>query len=244
LKELSLNDAGILFKLVTSIQYETGGLIAKAGNRSVKPLKQKEMEKLLNKSKDGTKVALGRLEALGIIRKEKQGRSNAYYVNDELVTFGKSAKKGDFTKVYKTKAIEIIKKLTDNEAGLLFKCMPYVHYELLMLSVNPSETDLDKVQLIRGDSLAQHIGVKHGTLNNLMSRMKHKYVIGFFDVGRNGKAYVMNPDLCDRGLISQYHQRAQVIFNKETADELITSTDKAFRIIERGETLQLNSSCM
>jgi hypothetical protein len=216
MRELSLINAGILFKLTTNLYYGGEGLLTsgKTKEGGLKPLNKKELAKLLGrKSKKGIYPAIESLQAIGALRVEKQGRSNAYYINEDLVSCGKGTGSGSFTKVYKTKAQELLDKMTDSEAGFIFKCLPYIHYSTHALVLNPHEEDLKKVNAVRGAELGELLGLDAGTMNNISTSLKRKQLMMFINIGTKGKGYVINPYLADRGFRSEYTERTRAYFD-------------------------------
>lgn len=213
--EQQLSDLGVLFKLTTALDFDSEGLLvqSKGKDGKTKPLNKAALTKLLGKSKNGVNAAIERLEGLGALVIDKEGRSPKYYINESLIRYGKNTgKKQEFAKVYKTKAQQLLNKLTDTEAGFIFKCLPYLHYSMHALVLNPHEKNLSEVQPIRGAQLAEILGMERQSLNNLASQIKRKGAIMFIDVGTEGKGYVLNPSLCDRGFRSEYTEKVQAYF--------------------------------
>lgn len=214
IKKAELADLGVLFRLTTNLYYEGAGLLAQGKEKDgkLKPLKKADLMRLLNKSKNGINAAIERLESMDVTTKEKKGRSINYYISEDLVSFGKGTGDGYFTKLYRTKAQQQLKKLTDSEAGLVFKCLPYIHYSTHLLVLYPYEKDLTKIQAIRGEALAQILGIERKSFNNLTSKLKRKGAMMFLDVGTQGKGYAIDPSLCDRGYKSEFTERVQAYF--------------------------------
>jgi hypothetical protein len=214
LKGLSLMDAGALFILMTNISLESEGLLASEGkNGKPKPLKKSELMKLVGKSKNGFDSVVERLENIGAIIVDRSKRTYRYSISEELVNYGSRKSNDNFTKVYRTKAKALFKKLSDREAGAIFKCMPYVHHRTQALVFNAHEEDLSKVQPIRGNDLAELLGLEYESLTNLTSKLKRKGALMFVDVGTEGKGYVLNPYLADRGFNTEYTDRARAYFS-------------------------------
>jgi biotin operon repressor len=214
-EELKLIDAGLLFRLSVNMRKESGGmLVAKTtADGKTHPLKQADLQKVLGKSKAGVKPAISRLEAIGVLRKEKQGRSVAFFINEGVISIGKTASKAQpFTKVYKTKAKELLKTLTDSEAGLVLKMTAYINYHYLFLTHNPSERDAEKALALRLHELAEKLNIEEKYCTVLISNLKRKGVLATFDTGTKGKGVLIHPCLCDRGndpdrvvtLVTQY----------------------------------------
>lgn len=201
-KDISLLDAGLLFKLALNLRLGNGSTLV-TGKRDaqgrIKPLKQSDMQRLLGKSTNGIKKALGRLEALGVIRKEGEGRCSVFYVDERFVCIGKSEESKPFTKVYRVHAKEKLDELTDNEAGLLLKATAYVNHKFLMLTHDPTERDADKAKPLRIKEAAALLGVEESHFSVLLSSLKRKGAVATFNTGTKGKAILIHPYLCDRG---------------------------------------------
>lgn len=201
-KELTLIDAGLLFRLSVNMRTETGGMLIAKINEGGKPqpLKKSDLQKVLKKSKEGIKKAIDRLLSIGVIRKEKQGRNVVFFVNESVVSIGKSVGPAQpFTKIYKTQAKELLENLTDSEAGLILKMTAYVNYHYLVLTHNPSEKDADKAQPLRLHELSEKLGVEEKYCTVLISNLKRKGAVATFDTGTKGKSVLIHPYLCDRG---------------------------------------------
>jgi hypothetical protein len=236
LKDLSLADAGVLYILVTNIYFDSEGLLAKEGkDGKPKALKKADLMKLLGKSKNGVDAAAERLEQIGAIRIDRSKRTHRFFINEELVKYGKRTDNSEFTKVYKTRARQLFKKLSDREAGAVFMCMPYVHYSTQALVYNAHERDLTKVKPIRGNDLAEILGLKYDSLTNLTSKLKQKGALMIIDVGTQGKGYVLNPYLADRGHRTDFTERARAYFSvfedkQETNVKLIDHYTRNVRV--------------
>lgn len=200
-KELSLIDAGLLFRLSVNMRMESGSLLVAKQNAdgTPQPLKQADLQKILNKSKAGVKKAVERLESLGVLRKEKQGRKTVFFINEGVISIGKGSGAKPFSKVYKAYAKEILSNLTDSEAGLILKMTAYVSYRYMILTYNPKEADEDKAQPLRLHEIAALLGVEEKYFNVLVSNVKRKGALATIDVGMKGKAVLIHPFLCDRG---------------------------------------------
>ncbi|WP_059282865.1 BlaI/MecI/CopY family transcriptional regulator [Bacillus coahuilensis] len=199
--EISLLDAGILFRLAMNMQLATGSLLVSKVSKggTPQPLTMKDMEKVLGKKEDGVKTALKRLEAIGAIRKEKKGRNNVYFINELLINIGKQQAATPFAKVYKTESKKMLEKLTDSQAGLLLKLIPYVNYHYLILTHDPTEKDETKAKPLRMNEVAALLGMTENRFNILFSKLKAKQAVATYETGTKGKAIYIHPHLVDRG---------------------------------------------
>lgn len=192
-KDLSLLDAGLLFKLALNLRLGCGEELVKGVDK--KPLKLTEIGRILGRKESGTKSAVKRLLELGVLRKE--GRS--YFINADLISIGAATNSRPFAKVYRTQAKELLDKLTDSEAGLILKATPYINYHFLVLTHNPNEQDAEAAQPLRLQELAEVLGINEDHAKVCISKLKRKGVIATFDTGTKGKAIMIHPYLCDRG---------------------------------------------
>jgi DNA-binding MarR family transcriptional regulator len=200
-KELSLIDAGLLFRLSVYLRMESGGMLVakKTAEGTSLPLKQVDLEKILGKKSSGVKKAVERLESLGVIRKEKQGRRVVFFINENLISIGKGGEGKPFSKVYKAYAKDMLANLTDREAGLILKMTAYVNYYYMLLTHNPTERDADKAKPLRLHEIADLLGVEEKYFTVLISNLKRKGAVATFDVGTKGKGVIIYPLLCDKG---------------------------------------------
>lgn len=201
-QELTLIDAGLLLRVSVNMRMETGSmLVAKiTEDGKPQPLNLKDLQKILGKNSDkGVRNAIKRLISLGVMRKEKQGRSVVFFINESVISIGKSAAKQPFTKVYKTQAKEMLSTLTDSEAGLILKMTAYVNYHYMFLTHNPTEWDAEKAQPLRLHEIAEKVGVEEKHFSVLISNLKRKGAVATYDVGTKGKGVLIHPYLCDRG---------------------------------------------
>jgi predicted transcriptional regulator len=194
-KDLTLIDAGNLYKIMLNVQLNRGGVVEHGKD---KPLKQKDMEALLGRSKPATIAAISRLEALGMIRKEKQGRANVYILNEDVIRVGKGGDK-QFIKIFKDKAQKLLDVLTDSEAGLLLKLTPYIHFKTYTLASDPNEPDLKKVRVLNSIELAEQLGIDRDTFKKLSGKLAKKGVVMKYSVYGIKNGLFFNPYLCDRG---------------------------------------------
>ena len=153
-KEMSFTEAGALLKLLPYLQFRSEGKMIRDG----KYLGLKEIEHILGKGKTQTRSILQGLEKLNVLIKVKQGRSNIYFINKLFHTMGEVLEGMRFTKLYQKRTKEILDKLKLNEAGLLYKILPYCHYSRFALCENPDEEDINLLNMLTREELASLIG--------------------------------------------------------------------------------------
>ena len=100
-------------------------------------------------------------------------------------------------RTYTTKIREAYREVNAADLGLIYRMLPFVHFETNALCANPFESDPDKIRWFNGKELAEATGVHEDTLGRRLSRMKfgRKYVIGRFKFGgsREPAKFIFNP---------------------------------------------------
>lgn len=210
-KKLTLIEAGALIRLIFQIQFKSGGKLIKNGQ----PLQKKDIQKLIGRGKDATSDILKRLEQLNILRTEKHGKSHVYFISPEFHVIGETMKKIPFTKLYQVRTKELISDLSLNQAGLLYKILPYFHFQTYYLCDNPDEPDPDVICHLSREKLAENIGHDVATVTNYMKALQDKGII-MQCRSMKTETYLVNPD---------------VMFRKESEDEYTQVIRKQFEEI-------------
>ncbi|MDF9615150.1 hypothetical protein P5763_24360 [Bacillus cereus] len=226
LTDLTLTDCSVLLRLSMHLYYNGSGLIK--SNTAHDPnnknaLTVVDMSKITGKSRRGLTQILNRLVDAEAISITKQGKQRAAYrINERFIACGTGIDMSkNHVKLYVTKTKGLIKKmpnqkkrqyidmLTDTEAGILFKLMPYVHERNYMLCSNPTEKDTKKIEYMNIQELADAVGIKYKSFTNAMRGLVKLGVLGKFCSGitvSRGAAYVLNPKIVDCG----YHMNKQL----------------------------------
>lgn len=192
-KDLTLTEAGALIRLLPYLRFKGDGHLIENGN----PLKQADIQRIVGRSKANTIALLRRLEDLGIITKEAQGRSNVYAFNGDFHTYGIVNDGVKFTKLYQYHTNEITRDLDLNEIGLLYKILPFFHYKTFYLCANPDEEDENLLEHLTRERLAELIGHEPETVSRLVSRLQSKGVI-LSTKALNSVNYIVHPDVMYR----------------------------------------------
>lgn len=192
-KALSLTEAGAILKLIPYMQFNENGRLVKDG----RPLNQTEIQRIFKRGKTATKSLLLSLETIGILRKKKDGRSNVYFISDVFHEKGNVRTNERFTKLYQVRAREITDELNLHEAGVLYKVLPYFHYDLFYLCANPNEMDPDKLIYINREELSKIVGLDVGDISRLVSKLKRLKALMSTSSGRSVR-YLIHPDLMFR----------------------------------------------
>ncbi|QWG35143.1 hypothetical protein [Bacillus mycoides] len=226
LTDLTLTDCSVLLRLSMHLYYNGGGLIKSNtayDSNDKNALTVVDMSKITGKSRRGLIQILNRLadvEAISITKQDKQRA--AYRINERFIACGTGMDMNkNHVKLYVTKTKKLIKKipnqkqhqyidmLTDTEAGILFKLLPYVHERNYMLCSNPTEKDTKKIAYMSVQELADAVGIKYKSFTNSMRGLVKKSVLGKFYCGitvNRGAAYVLNPKIVDCG----YHMNKEL----------------------------------
>lgn len=201
--ELSLKDAGILMRLISFMRMGNGGKLINDG----KTLSLADIQKAIKKGKSQTSEATKKLEEIGILQSVKVGRSKEFYINEKYLQMGGKLRKEFFTKIYQVHARDIVGDLTLNEAGILFKIIPFFHYQKFVLCGNPHERDTDKLDYLNREELAAAIGIDPDTVTKHTNALRRKgALLSTETLGQ--KRYFIHPDLMFRKDYEDYDAAA------------------------------------
>lgn len=192
-EDLTLTEAGALIRLLPYLRFKSGGRLIENGN----PLKQADIQRIIGRGKRVTIDILTRLEKLGVITKETNGRANEYLISVEFHTYGSVTDGARFTKLYQYYANEITQELGLNEVGLLYKILPYFHYRTFYLCANPDEGDETLIDHLTREKLAESIGHEPDTVTRLVNRLQANGVI-MSTKSMNSVNYIVHPDVMYR----------------------------------------------
>ncbi|MED0958429.1 hypothetical protein [Bacillus paramycoides] len=206
---VTLNQLGVFFKLSLYLQMNAGGLLMQdtgRGKYGIRPLTTKDMQQLLGRGKKSTLKALEELEKIGAVIRDNSQRPTLYYINEDLVRCGNTGGAFvNFTKVYKEKAKQLLSKLSDRQAGAIFKLMPYVHKDTYVLCANPQEFEPSQVEILSSRDIAKILGVVYSSARTLLSTLINDGAmisVSGAKTGVKGRGYVISPYVCDRGVLN------------------------------------------
>ncbi len=211
---LKLNELGALIKLLPYLRFNGNGLLEAQG----KPMTAKDIAKAVGKSERATKSILSGLIAEGVIVKEGERKGTKYYVAERFHTIGYTLEGQAFTKLYQKETRLRADKLSIQEAGLLYKMLPYFHYQSYYLCANPdADENEEELDHLNQAQLAALIGesvdtVRRG-INVLMMRGFVLKMSSF-----NSTLIRVNPD---------------VMFRAEYESEHTEEVRREFRELER-----------
>ncbi|WP_176543163.1 hypothetical protein [Bacillus thuringiensis] len=210
---VTLNQLGVFFKLSLYLQINAGGLLMHdtgRGKYGIRPLTTKDMQKLLKRGKKSTLKALEELEKIGAVIRDNSQRPTLYYINEDLVRCGRTGGAFDnFTKVYKEEAKQLLSKLSDRQAGAIFKLMPYAHKDTYVLCANPQEFEPSNVEILSSRDIAKILGIASNSTRNLLSMLINEGAmisVSGAKTGVKGRGYVISPYVCDRGVLNNPYE--------------------------------------
>ncbi len=207
--QATLNQLGVLFKLSLYLQMNAGGLLMHdtgRGKYGIRPLTTKDIQKLLKRGEKSTLKALMYLEYIGAVVRDNSQRPTLYYINEDLIRCGRTDGTFDnFTKVYKEEAKQLLSKLSDRQAGSIFKLMPYAHKDTYVLCTNPQEFEPSHVEILSSRDIAKILGIAYNSTRNLLSSLINDGAmisVSGAKTGVKGRGYVISPYVCDRGVLN------------------------------------------
>lgn len=192
-EELTLTEAGAIIKLLPYMRFKAGGKLISDG----KPLKQADIQRIFRRGRTATARILNVLEGKGVINIQKEGRNNLFYISTEFHEIGSVRASENFTKVYQAKTREITDKLELHEAGILYKIIPYFHYERYYLCANPDEPDREKIRYINRKELAAIVGLNPDDVTRVVAKLRR---LGALMSTKSGVTtrYLVHPDFMFR----------------------------------------------
>lgn len=186
--DMTLTEAGAVIKLLPFLRFKSEGKL---------PLKLTDIQRVFKRKKDATRDILDRLQALGVIRVEREGRSNSYYISADFHGIGAVKEGASFTKLYQVRTREIVDDLDLFETGLLYKILPFFHYSEYYLCDNPDEQDPAVIRHLNREELAARIGHDGDTVTLAVNKLQRKGAILTTKSGKTVR-YLVHPDVMFR----------------------------------------------
>lgn len=193
-KTLSLPQAGTLLCMYAYMERGEGGFLYYNG----KQLSLKDFAKLIGKKERGVQGNVSELVSLGYVTAHKEGRAVYYSVNRELATRGKAKKGSFFSRVFIVQLREVIKGATIQELGLFLHLLPHFNTKAYVVSKTPHELDLNKINLLNRDEIAEMTGLSLPTVKRLIPSMMRKGLLTGVKTWRT--AIILHPKLVSRQL--------------------------------------------
>ncbi|MBK5482687.1 hypothetical protein JFV29_12420 [Peribacillus sp. TH16] len=157
-------------RLLGYLRWKENGRLIDCG----KSLNIKDLAKIFGRGSTATKSIINRLEAFELVSKARDGRSNAFFINPRFFQFGGEIHTKDYTKLFIVKSRNLVEELSIQEAGLLWKVIPYFHFATYYLCENYTEKDAQIIRHMSRETLAYHIGHDRKTVGKLMSGLNKK----------------------------------------------------------------------
>jgi predicted transcriptional regulator len=190
---LDVNELGSLMKLLPYLRMNTGGQLFSGKERMTTKL----AAKAIGKSERQTIRLINAMIEVGVMSKEREGRTVVYCVNEEYHSIGKYVRDTFYTKLYQVKTRTDIAKISIQTAGILYKMLPFFNYAHYYLSINPEETDEMKITHMSHRQFADLVNVDRDLVNKAMKELiSHGFIMSLQSFG--GQLYRINPDVMFR----------------------------------------------
>lgn len=214
--EITLIEAGAAMRLLGYLRWNENGRLIDKG----KSLTVKDLSKIFGKGLTATKDILKRLESFDLVGRARDGKSNAFFINPRFFQFGGGTKTKDYTKLFIVKSRNLVEELSIQEAGLLWKVIPYFHFATYYLCENYTEKDAQIIRHMSRETLASHIGHDRKTVGKLMSGLNKKGAV-LITQANGSRRYLINPDLIYRKILDKdvYTRSVRELFKQH--EELI-----------------------
>lgn len=163
--KLKLHELGTVLKLLPFLSFKhQDGLLTK----DRQPMTMDDIAEAIGKSKRAATTVITTLVDAGVIVKQGTNRKPLYYVDRQYHTIGKTREGAQFTKLYQNQTKLRADKLSIQEAGLLYKMLPYFHYQTYYLCTNPNANTEDGEVLdhLSRKTLAELIDEDYKTVKN------------------------------------------------------------------------------
>lgn len=218
LETLKLHELGALIKLIPYMKFNKDGLLTKDAT----PMTIDIMADIFGKSKRASQTVVNALVREGVLEKVKPKKTINYRVTERYHEMGEVTQDGYYTKLYQVESRKVLERLTIQEAGLLYKILPYFHFENYYLCANPNEHEPSEIKHLNHNDLSLLIGEEVQTVYNNMKALIRNGVI--MKVSAYGAVnYLVNPD---------------VMFRKEIENEYTDHVRNQFRELQKtGEGL-------
>lgn len=167
---LTTTQCGYLLRLQCNVGYEGGILLT--GNH--KPMTTSHMmdELGLKRKRQTFYDFLSACVDNGIIIEIENGENGVVYAVNQRYHFKGAFAGKNVVKTYIETFKEAYKEVKAADLGLLYRMIPFIHYETNALCANPFEKDISKVRLFNGKELAEAIGIHPDTLTKRLARAK------------------------------------------------------------------------
>jgi len=227
-EQINNEEAGCIMHMLTFLNVHSNGRL----EHNNKPLSKNDIALSINKKPRRTYSILKKLEDIGVLLVHKEGRNNVYFINAEYHSMGVNIKQGmHFTKLFKHKTKDVIKDLSLHDAGILYKMLPYFHFQSFYLSDKPNEDLREDPSLSWDDNVkkktyktASHLnqqkwatllGCSRTSLNKCFAILSDLEILMRQKVGSNKTTYMIHPDVMYRMEQDDSYYKAFVIMQFE-----------------------------
>lgn len=190
---LDVNELGAIMKLIPYIRMNSDGHLYRDGKRMTIELLAKAIDKSVNQSRR----IVNRLFDVGVLTRDKVGRSFVYGVDDRYHSMGYVIKGEQYTKVLQVKTRTDIRDLSIEAAGVLYKMLPFFNYVHFYLTDNPNEPDASKLSYLSYRQFADMANVNKTTLSVALRELRRHGFVMLSDAYGN-QMYRINPDIMTR----------------------------------------------
>lgn len=187
-KMLTTAQCGYLMLLQCYVSFDSSGLLV---NPDKSPMNHRDMRRVLGMTRKHQtfKDFYNACIINGIIVE----LANSNYAINEKYHFRRNFRNRNVVKLYHTKIKRLYNTTSAANLGLLYRMLPFVHYETNALCANPNEPDPYKIVWLKRDTLARAIGVSPTEFSRRIPALKidGEFVIGQAKVG-NTRKYMLN----------------------------------------------------
>lgn len=191
-KELSIIDIGRLFILSDYV----------LNSRSRRKIKKKDLAKIWATNQTRANETFKLLLEYGYIKLDKDGN---IMINENIMKVGEGYRvkhPTTYTRVFCEPGIDFYEGLPSKQKkyyGLIIAILPFVNFKHNVLCSNPTETDIDKLELLNWKDLCKIVGYdeSHSTrLSKELIKLKvYDSEVFMYHTGANGTRITINPSL-------------------------------------------------
>lgn len=192
-EKLDVNELGAIMKLIPYLKMDSGGQLVYRSKR----MGITEIRKAIGKGDRWTRDIVKVLTDAGVLEADKDGRRNVYNVVERYHTIGHTLKDRYYTKLYQTKTKTDIKDITVQAAGVLYKMLPFFHYEKYYLCANPNERNPEKLHHLTQAELSRLTNVSQDVINRGVRELR-KYGFMMMQDAYGAQVMMINPDIMYR----------------------------------------------
>ncbi|MCP1166774.1 hypothetical protein NKS31_27940 [Bacillus sp. 1813sda1] len=195
---LSLENSGVMMFLLGFTKLgEDGDLYVESGDgKKAEQLTVGKLAELLGKKPTQVKTILAELEKLSLIVRTKQGRNTVISLGEQFFNVGEYKGNDKFTKVYKTKLLEVAKKISFSELGLFFKLLSHFHFELHILVDNPHEVKHSELAIWSRKHIAPSVGCSVDFTKKAIPKLIKAGLL--MEINSVKKVIILNPQLVSK----------------------------------------------